>query len=290
MAVALAGIATGCVYALVALGFSLIYRTTGIVNFAQGGYVMLGGMGTYYFLSIVGLPYPLAALGGIAIATVTGLILWVFVVQPLWRRRAPSYVLVLATLVFVALMGDIVSKTLGTNPQTLPEWVPSFHLEIGGTGVSGQYVWVVLVSLGLITAIAAVLRYTTLGKQMRACAANRDTSELLGINPEFVGLVAVVGTAVIGGIGGVVNAPAQFTSFQAALVYGIYGFVAAVLGGFGSLWGALAGGILVGLLQAFVGRYISTTYETFIAFGVLLIFLAFRPQGILGSSWEQQDR
>ena len=124
---------------------------------------------------------------------------------------------------------------------------------------------------------------------MRACAASRETSELLGINPEFVGAIAVVGTALLGGIGGVVNAPAQFTSFQAALVYGIYGFVSAVLGGFGSLWGALAGGILVGLLQAYVGRYVSTTYETFIAFGVLLVFLAVRPQGILGSAWESHD-
>jgi branched-chain amino acid transport system permease protein len=287
MTIAAAGIATGCVYALVALGFSLIYRTTGIVNFAQGGYVMLGGMGTYYGLSVLGLPYPLAALTGIAIATLTGLVLWALVVQPLWRRRAPSYVVVLATLVFVALVSDIVAKTLGTNPQTLPEWLPGFHLHLGDSGISGQYLWVVLVSLALIAGMAAILRWTTLGKQMRACAASRDTSELLGINPEFVGAIAVVGTALLGGIGGVVNAPAQFTSFQAALVYGIYGFVSAVLGGFGSLWGALAGGILVGLLQAYVGRYVSTTYETFIAFSVLLVFLAVRPQGILGSAWEQ---
>jgi branched-chain amino acid transport system permease protein len=287
--IAAAGIATGCVYALVALGFSLIYRTTGIVNFAQGGYVMLGGMGTYYGLSVLGLPYPLAALTGIAIATLTGLVLWTLVVQPLWRRRAPSYVVVLATLVFVALVSDIVAKTLGTNPQTLPEWLPGFHVQLGDSGISGQYLWVVLVSLALIGGMGALLRWSTLGKRMRACAASRETSELLGINPEFVGAIAVVGTALLGGIGGVVNAPAQFTSFQAALVYGIYGFVSAVLGGFGSLWGALAGGILVGLLQAYVGRYVSTTYETFIAFGVLLVFLAVRPQGILGSAWESHD-
>ncbi len=289
MTIAAAGIATGCVYALVALGFSLIYRTTGIVNFAQGGYVMLGGMGTYYGLSVLGLPYPLAALTGIAIATLTGLVLWTLVVQPLWRRRAPAYVVVLATLVFVALVSDVVAKTLGTNPQTLPEWLPGFHLQLGDSGISGQYLWVVLVSLALIGGIGALLRWSTLGKQMRACAANRETSELLGINPEFVGAIAVVGTALLGGIGGVVNAPAQFTSFQAALIYGIYGFVAAVLGGFGSLWGALAGGILVGLLQAYVGRYVSTTYETFIAFSVLLVFLAVRPQGIFGSAWESHD-
>jgi branched-subunit amino acid ABC-type transport system permease component len=238
---------------------------------------------------VLGLPYPLAALTGIAIATLTGLVLWTLVVQPLWRRRAPAYVVVLATLVFVALVSDVVAKTLGTNPQTLPEWLPGFHLQLGDSGISGQYLWVVLVSLALIGGIGALLRWSTLGKQMRACAANRETSELLGINPEFVGAIAVVGTALLGGIGGVVNAPAQFTSFQAALIYGIYGFVAAVLGGFGSLWGALAGGILVGLLQAYVGRYVSTTYETFIAFSVLLVFLAVRPQGIFGSAWESHD-
>jgi branched-chain amino acid transport system permease protein len=281
------GIATGCVYALVAVGYSLIYRTTGVVNFAQGSYVMIGGFATWWFFSVAALPYPLAILSGIVAAALIGLLLWIVVVLPLWRRRSPPYVVLLATIVFGAVVGNAALLLLGTLPQTLPPWVPGLVLEFQGNRVDGQYGLIIAASLLSLVAFGAVLRFSSLGRAMRACAANRDTSQLLGISPERIGALCFAATAALGGFGGAMITPAQFTSSDVGLAYGVFGFVAAVLGGFGSLLGALVGGLLLGVVNAVIGRYVSSNYQTVIAFAILLMLLAVRPQGIVGRHWEE---
>lgn len=281
------GIATGCVYALVAVGYSLIYRTTGVVNFAQGAYVMIGGFATWWFFAVAALPYPLAIACGIAIAGLIGLALWTMVVLPLWRRRSPPYVVLLATIVFGAIVGDAALLLLGTLPQTLPSWVPWLVFEFQGNRIDGQYGVVIAATLLSLVAFGVVLRLSSLGRAMRACAANRDTSQLLGISPERIGTLAFTATAALGGFGGAMITPAQFTSSDVGLAYGVFGFVAAVLGGFGSLLGALVGGVLLGVVNAVVGRYVSSNYQTVIAFAILLVLLAVRPQGIVGLHWEE---
>lgn len=281
------GIATGCVYALVAVGYSLIYRTTGVVNFAQGAYVMIGGFATWWFFAVAALPYPLAIACGIAIAGLIGSALWTMVVLPLWRRRSPPYVVLLATIVFGAIVGDAALLLLGTLPQTLPSWVPWLVFEFQGNRIDGQYGVVIAATLLSLVAFGVVLRLSSLGRAMRACAANRDTSQLLGISPERIGTLAFTATAALGGFGGAMITPAQFTSSDVGLAYGVFGFVAAVLGGFGSLLGALVGGVLLGVVNAVVGRYVSSNYQTVIAFAILLVLLAVRPQGIVGLHWEE---
>ena len=281
------GIATGCVYALVAVGYSLIYRTTGVVNFAQGGYVMIGGFATWWFFSVAALPYPLAIASGVAVATLIGLLLWTVVVLPLWRRRSPPYVVLLATIVFGAIVGNATLLLLGTLPQTLPPWVPGLAFEFEGNRIDGQYGLIIAASLLSLIAFGAVLRFSSLGRAMRACAASRDTSQLLGISPERIGALSFAATAALGGFGGAMITPAQFTSSEVGLAFGVFGFVAAVLGGFGSLLGALVGGLLLGVVNALVGRYVSSNYQTVIAFGILILLLAVRPQGIVGRHWEE---
>ena len=281
------GIATGCVYALVAVGYSLNYRTTGVVNFAQGGYVMIGGFATWWFFSVAALPYPLAIASGVAVATLIGLLLWTMVVLPLWRRRSPPYVVLLATIVFGAIVGNATLLLLGTLPQTLPPWVPGLAFEFEGNRIDGQYGLIIAASLLSLIAFGAVLRFSSLGRAMRACAASRDTSQLLGISPERIGALSFAATAALGGFGGAMITPAQFTSSEVGLAFGVFGFVAAVLGGFGSLLGALIGGLLLGVVNALVGRYVSSNYQTVIAFGILILLLAVRPQGIVGRHWEE---
>jgi branched-chain amino acid transport system permease protein len=280
------GIATGCVYALVALGYSLIYRTTGIVNFAQGAFVMVGGMSAYWLLHQFHAPYALAVLGGIAISVLVGLVLWGGLVLPLWRRNSASFTVILATLVFGDLVANVVAKTVSTDPQTLPGWASGFRVHLGSSTFDGQYLIVIVITVVSMAVVATVLRTSYVGKAMRACAADRRTSQLLGIAPARVGALAMAATAGLGGLGGAAFTPAQYTSYDAALTYGIYGFIAAVLGGFGNLWGALYGGILVGVVSALTARYISATYVEVIAFAILLALLTVRPQGILGSAWE----
>lgn len=280
------GIATGCVYALVALGYSLIYRTTGIVNFAQGAFVMVGGMSAYWLLHDMDAPYWLSILGSIVISGAVGLVLWGGLVLPLWRRNSASFTVILATLVFGDLVANVVAKTISTDPQTLPAWASGFKVHLGSSSFDGQYLIVIALTIASMAVVATILKKSYVGKAMRACAADRRTSQLLGIAPARVGALAMVATAALGGLGGAAFTPAQYTAYDAALTYGIYGFIAAVLGGFGNLWGALYGGILVGIVSSLTARYISATYVEVIAFGILLALLAVRPQGILGSAWE----
>jgi branched-chain amino acid transport system permease protein len=280
MTVLVIGIATGFVYALVAVGYSLIYRTTGIVNFAQGAFVMVGGMATWWLQSHH-VPYALAALGGVLIAAAVGGVLWVALVSPLWRRNSPAVVVILATLVFGDLVANVVAKGISADPQTLPRWIPGFRIPVGGSSIDGQYVIVIVVALVSIIAIAAALQQSNIGRAMRACAANTQTSQLLGIAPRRVGAAAMIFTAGLAGLAGVVFTPVQYTDYSSALNFGIYGFVAATIGSFGDLWGALLGGILLGLVTQLTGRYISTNYELVIAFAILLVLLVLRPQGLL---------
>lgn len=283
------GLATGCVYALIAVGYSLEYRTTGVVNFSEGNYVMVGGLSTWWFLRTARLPYPLAILAGAAVATLCALVLWFTVVLPLWRRRSPPYVVLLGTIVFGAIMSTVALLLLGPLPQTLPAWLPGFSLALGDSRIDGQYV-VVLVATGLIVAaIGATLQFTPIGRQMRACAASRDTSELLGVSPERIGALSFAATGAIGGFAGAMITPAQFTSADVGLPYGVFGFAAAVLGGFGTMRGALAGGLLLGVVNAAVAWFISSNYQAVIAFALLLVLLAVRPEGITGKSWEESE-
>jgi branched-chain amino acid transport system permease protein len=278
------GIATGCVYALVGVGFSLIYRTTGIVNFAQGVFVALGGMVAFWLLQEVQLPYPLALLLSLGVTVVAGLLLWVLVVLPIWRRQSDQISVMMACLVVAGLVTILIQKWLGTQPRTLPEWLPGVRVELPGGSITGQYAIVIVATLALVAGVGAFLQFSTLGRAMRACAASRETSALLGISPERIGALSMAATAGLGGLGGILIAPAQYTSSDAT-TYGIFGFVAAVLGGFGTLRGPLIGGILVGVLQALVGRYLSAEYETVMVFMLLLVLLTVRPRGLLGSEW-----
>lgn len=282
------GLAIGCVYALVAVGYSLIYRTTGILNFAQGSFVMLGGMLTWWTMDTFQLPYALSILVAIGIVMFIGLLQWVLLVVPLWRRRVQPFVVILATFVIGDITENLVLLRLGSQPHTLPDWISGFNIPLGGgSQLPGQYAIVVVATLVVMVGLGALLRSTNLGRSLRACASSRDTSALLGISPERIGTVAMVLTAGLGALGGILIAPAQYTSFDSALTFGVFGFVAAVIGGFGSLPGALVGGLVVGVMKTLVGFYISADYETVIAFAVLLVLLVVRPEGLLGRRWQQ---
>jgi branched-subunit amino acid ABC-type transport system permease component len=283
------GIAVGCVFSLIAVGFSIEYRTIGVVNFAQGSYVVFGALCCWWLLEKAGLPYPLAIAGSALITAGIGFLLWNVVVLPLWRRKCPPYVVLLCSIVFSGIMGDISLFLFGSSPETVPSWVPGLTLHIAGSDIDGQYAVVIVGTLILIAAFGSMLRFTTFGRSMRAVAASRETSELLGISAERIGAIAMTITAFIGGLGGTMIAPAQYASVDQGLTFGVFGIIAAVMGGFGSLNGALLGGLVIGVTQALVGRYVAANLVTVFAFGMLLVLLTFRPYGLLSFKWEEGE-
>ncbi|MER3398905.1 MAG: hypothetical protein C4315_10175 [Chloroflexota bacterium] len=271
------GLSLGSVYALVAIGFILVYRTSGVLNFAQGGFVMVAGLLGAWMAEQVKLPVAVAAVVGIGAAFLAGGLLAVGVVIPLWRRRAPEFEIILATLLFLLGMENVSLNLLGSQPRSLPP-VSEARLWLGGISLPAQYLLLFAVTLLLAYFSHQLLRRTDLGLAMRAVAENPEVSRILGIDPQRVGALAIVGTAILGGVGGVLIAPIQYAAFNLGVVYSVKGFTAAILGGFSSVGGALAGGLLLGLLEAFTARYVSSVYLDSIVLMILLLNLVVRAR------------
>lgn len=281
LSVVISGLANGFVYALVAIGFTLVYRTTGVLNFAQGAFVMIGGLGAWAAMDLLHLPYGAALVSGLVLAAVVAILVWALVVAPLKLAGAEGYVIILATLVVGVGLGLTAQYILGSQPQTIAALFPHAQIEVAGVNVSAQYLIVIGVGLAITAAFGALLKWSSIGRQMRACAANSNTAALLGVSYWWVGMWAFVLTGVVGAFGGELIAAAQFTSFDAGVTYGIFGFIGAMIGGLNSLTGAVVGGVIVGLVYSFVAAYLSSTYASVLVLVLLLVVLWVRPKGIV---------
>jgi branched-chain amino acid transport system permease protein len=283
IALVISGVVIGCIYALIAAGYAIVYRTTGVLNFAQGSFVMLSGMACSWLITSEHWSYPLAALGGFALTVAVGAAIWIGVMAPMLVRRLGVGLAVIATLVVSYALTDAVLLWQGPNPQSLPAIRPAFQFTVGGTRVSSGQVYVIVGMTAILVLLSAFLKYTPLGRATRASAADHETAQLLGISPVRVGGYAMCIAAAVGALGGLLITPIQFTAASGATSLALYGFVAAVLGGFGRLYGGVLGGLVIGVLQELVSRYISTAYSDAITFGVLIAVLLLRPQGLLGA-------
>jgi branched-chain amino acid transport system permease protein len=284
---AISGLAIGCVYGLVGIGFTVIFNASGIVNFAQGSFVMLGGMTTYALYALAGFPLWLAALVGPIGVALLGLGLEVSLIRPLWRRQAPLLALILATLALQVLIENVTMHGLGTDPHTFPGFGSPDPLRVGGVGIARQTLWIVGGSLALVVALAVFYRRTLTGKAMRACAVNREVAALLAIPVERMLAYSFALSAALGAAAGVLVTPTQYTAFHVALPYGISGFVAAVLGGFGNATGAFVGGLLLGVLESLAVVFVASGYKDVVTFAVLLAILFVKPTGLFGSLVEE---
>ena len=273
------GLTVGAIYALVAVGFTLIYSSSDVINFAQGEFVMIGGMVTF-FLAAAGVQLPLAALLAIVVATATGLLLHWLAIEP--ARDASAVTLIIITIGASILLRGIAAVGFDKNFHSLPPFLGAEPWIIGGAAVLPQSV-VVLIGAGIIVLLLWLfLAHTAYGKAMIATAANRMAARLVGINTaRIVGLSFAV-SAAIGAVGGIRVTPIALTRYDVGTLLALKGFAAAMLGGIGSPLGAVVGGLLLGLLEAFGAGYISSAYKDAIAFLVLLAVLFAMPQGLFG--------
>jgi branched-chain amino acid transport system permease protein len=285
----LIGLSLGCVYGLVGIGFSVVNRTTRVVNFMQGSFVMLSSMTTAWLLQSFQVPYLLAILAGLALCVIVGALVALVIVRPLWERRAAHFVFLIAMLVIISIVENVAMHWFGTTPKDMPSWSQAASVSIFTAQISPQYIWILASSVVLVVCFRFFLNHTMLGRAMRACAIDRETSSLLGISPQMIALLAFVLAGLLGGLAGVMIAPVRFTVFNGGLSYGLKGFVAGVVGGLSSIEGALVGGLLIGLLEAFAGLHLPTSYQDVIVFALLLVVIFIRPHGIIkgpgGGAW-----
>jgi branched-chain amino acid transport system permease protein len=273
------GLTVGAVYALVALGFTIIYNASDVVNFAQGEFVMIGGMATV-FLTAAGIPLPVAALIAIAAAMAVGLALHRLAIEP--ARGASPVTLIIITIgasIFLRGLGQVV---FDKQFHSLPSFSGDTPIQFGGAAILPQSFWVLAGAGIIVLALWAFFNRTLLGKAVLATAANRLAARLVGINTSFVVGFSFVVSAAIGAIAGILVTPITLTSYDIGTLLALKGFAAAMLGGMGNPLGAIVGGLAVGLLEAFGAGYLSSTYKDAIAFIVILGVLFVMPGGLFG--------
>ncbi len=275
----LSGLTVGSIYALVALGFAIIYNASHVINFAQGEFVMIGGMATVSLLG-AGLPLAPAALAAVALAALIGLALARFAVQP--ARGASVVTLIIITIGAAILLRGLASIVWDKRIHALPAFSGDAPLALAGATLAPQSLWVIGVTALIVCALWVFFNRTLTGKAMLAVSHNRLAAQLMGISVRRVLLVSFALSAALGALAGILIAPITFTSWDVGVMLGLKGFAAAILGGMGSGPGAVVGGLVLGLLESLGAGYVSSAYKDAIAFIVMLAVLMLMPGGLLG--------
>ena len=278
----LSGLSTGAIYALIGIGFSIIYNATGIINFAQGEFVMLGGMLTLLFLETLQLPLWAAIPCAIAASTVAGVLFERLAIRPL-RKPTPI------NLVIITIGGSILIRGLamlawGKDTHAIPPFSGDEPIAIGGATILPQHLWILAITLIIVTVNRLYFYHTISGKAMRACSYNRRAAGLVGIDVRRMVLFSFIISSAMGAVAGIIVAPLTMTAYDVGVMLGLKGFCAAIIGGMSSGLATVVGGLILGVLESLGAGLISSGYKDAIAFIILLLLLFVRPQGIFGKS------
>jgi branched-chain amino acid transport system permease protein len=275
----LTGLTVGAIYALVALGFAIIYNASHVINFAQGEFVMIGGMAAAGFVE-AGLPLPLAALFAVAGAMLVGLALEKLAVEP--ARGAPVVTLIIITIGASILLRGLATLVWDKKIHSVPAFSGEAPLRLGGATLLPQTLWVLGASVLTVALLWWFFNRTLTGKAILAVSHNRLAAQLMGISVRRVLLVSFGLSAALGALAGVLIAPISFTSWDVGVMLGLKGFAAAILGGMGSGPGAIIGGLALGLIESLGAGYLSSAYKDVFAFVIILAALIFLPDGLAG--------
>ena len=269
----LPGITTGCVYALVAVGFVICANVSGVVNLAQGEFVMIGGMAASWLVSAA-LPLPVAILIAMLAGATLGAVQEKLTLAPV--RHAPPFIQVTTTVGVAIVLRGFALVLFGTDPLSLPGFTGDGVFFVDGAVMPIQSLWVWGTTAALLALTFGVLRYTDIGRAVRACSINLQAARLMGVDAERLRIIVFAVSGAVGALAGAVVTPIVLSSWDAGISYGIKGFVGAIIGGFRSPLLAVAGGIGIGLIEAFGAGYISSGWKDFIVYGVLLAYLLIR--------------
>ena len=275
----LSGLMVGAIYALIALGFTIVYTATEAINFAQGEFVMLGGM-TAVALFGAGLPLALAFVGAVLIVTVIALLLERLTLAPM---RQVS----ITNMIIITIGGSIFLKGSamlfwGKDAAGLPSFSGDTPIRVLGATLLPQALWILGTAAVVVVLVRLFFDYTVTGQAMRAVAANRYAATLVGINAKVMTAYSFALAGAVGAVAGVIITPVALTQFDRGTLLGLKGFSAAIFGGIGSSPGAVVGGLLLGVLESLGGGFISSAYKDAIAFLLLIVMLLVRPQGLMG--------
>ena len=274
------GLTVGSIYAMVAIGFNIIYNVTEIINLAQGEFVMLGGL-VMVSLHVMGLPIYLAFPATVVIVTLVGMLLDRLAIHPI---REPSVItLIIATIAASIIIKGIAMFIWGKDPLDLPAFSGRNPIVVLGAVIQPQYFWVIGFLIITVIVLTFFFEKTIIGKAMSACADNVDAASLVGINVNRMILLSFALSAAIGAVAGITLTPIALMEYDRGAMLAVKGFGAVVLGGLGSFPGAILGGLILGTIESFGAGLLSSGYKDAYALIVLLAVLFIKPSGLLGS-------
>jgi branched-chain amino acid transport system permease protein len=277
------GVVFGAIYGINAVGIGIIYNTTGIINFAQGEFAMLGGMLTYALYSKAHLPLPLAIAAAVAGTVAIGLLVERIAIRPLWRRGAKDWSFVFILFAAATILPNVVMLLIGRDPYAFPAFSGTQSIQLGSVTVTSQALWVLGVTAAIAIALQGFFNHTLIGKAMKATAVNRRAAAWMGVPVEAMLALSFGLAALLGAIGGVVYTPLISTQFDAGVALTLKGFAAAIIGGLGNIRGAIVGGLAIGILEAMSTAFISSTYSDSFTYAVLIAILLLWPSGFFRS-------
>jgi branched-chain amino acid transport system permease protein len=278
----LSGLTSGSIYALVAVGFCIIYNATGLVNFAQGEFVMLGAMMMIGLTQDFALTMPVAFVLSLAAAMLMGIFLERV---PLGLARSRHVlIMVLITVGFSIAARGAASLVWGKTARALPAFSSDAPLLLVGAVISRQALWILALTMVCVALLHLFFQRTVMGQAIRAVSDNRHGAVLVGIPVARMVMISFALSAGLGAMAGILIAPITGMHYSAGVMLGLKGFAAAILGGYGHVWGAVAGGLLLGVLESLAAGFVSSAYKDALAFLILLCVLWIRPSGLLGQA------
>ena len=277
----ISGIAQGCIYGLIALGFVLIYKATETVSFAQGDLMMLGAFGGLAGMTMLGFPFWLAVISAIGAMALLGLVTERLVIRPILGQPAFSIVMLTIGLGYVGRGLITMIPGIGTETHTLPVPYKDQSWTLGGLVVSMEQTAVIVVTAVLCAALYALFKYSKLGLAMQASSQNQLAAYYMGIPVKRLNGLVWALAAAVAAIAGLLLAPITFVHANMGFI-GLKAFPAAVVGGFGSLPGAIVGGLVIGIVESLSGFYLPDGFKDTAAYIVVLIMLMVKPNGLFG--------
>lgn len=282
----LSGITIGSIYAMVAIGFNIIYNSTGIINFAQGDFVMLGGMTAVFFHNSLHFPLLPSGIISVLIVTCIGIIFERLAIHPL---KNPSII----TLIIITIAASILFKggamfIWGKDSYILPFFSGDEPIRLFEATILTQTLWILGFLFLIVSTLTVFFRFTILGKAMKACSYNKRAASIVGINVNNMVLLSFALSALIGSTAGVIVTPIALVDYDRGSLLGLKGFGTAIFGGLGNMGGAVAAGIIIGLLESYSAGLLSSGYKDAVALIILLMVLFFRPGGIFAKKEEQR--
>lgn len=282
----IAGLATGAIYALAAIGFTLLWQTSQTINFAQGEFVMLPAFFALVAMNWLGWPFWLSCLVAIlASILLLGMVFKVIVVDPMLKQGVLP--LVISTIALGLLLREGAKDFYSAEAQPFPYIFPDRQVSVLGVQLSLSQIGVLLIALAVIAALQLFLSRTRTGRQMQATAQNPTVARILGVPVERMIMYTFIINAALAAMASLLISPIYLAKFSNGEHLGLAAFVAAIVGGFNQVRGAIAGGLLVGVIDNLAAAYVSTGYRQSVPLILLVLFILFRPRGLLGRREER---